>query len=609
MAVLLSPLGGAAAQFFDSNGNPLSGGQVFTYQAGTSTPQATYTTSAGNIQHSNPIILDAAGRVPTGEIWLTDGVSYKFVTKDANSVLIGTYDNIEGINPQLYAQDILYTYPGTGAVQETVQTRLAQYVSVKDFGAVGDGVADDTTAVSNAISSNRNVYFPPGTYLVTSAIIKSNLTNCTLYGAGASVSSIKASSSSSFSNSMIGFVDCSNIYVSNLTFNQNNNSSFTATWPLFIALTSNKISVQSCSFINVTYIGLAFNQVNDFVIANNYLEHNTAVATTNYNINVSSLTTNVSRRGIVKNNILLRSSNIVQGRDIIIDGNIASLSKYGANFVTGGDSGFVYGGYNVINNICNSGSGVDADGINVAGMEIGGINVIVSNNTCNQNGGVGIAMLARDSIISNNTCLGNGQNVGATDIYRSGILMGYADSTVGAYRCTISGNRCGDDGTGRQKYGYYEQGSALNNIELMANNFAGNTTAQTYIQSTNGFYQTNNWTSWTPTVTSVTGTITTVGAVTAKYRLEPKTVYFIVSATITTNGTGGSAINITLPPIQGGISNSNQACYGREDGITGKALTGIILYGTQGINVTFYDATYPGADGAVIQIQGFYEIP
>lgn len=98
MAVNLSPVGGVAAQFFDNDGNVLSGGKIYTYSAGTNTPQTTFTTGAGNIPHANPIILDSAGRVPTGEIWLTDGSAYKFVIKDANDTLIGTYDNIVGIN-------------------------------------------------------------------------------------------------------------------------------------------------------------------------------------------------------------------------------------------------------------------------------------------------------------------------------------------------------------------------------------------------------------------------------------------------------------------------------------------------------------------------------
>ena len=98
MAVNLSPVGGVAAQFFDNDGNVLSGGKIFTYTAGTSTPAVTYTNASGAIAHPNPIILNSAGRVPTGEIWLTDGISYKFVINNSNDVLIGTYDNIVGIN-------------------------------------------------------------------------------------------------------------------------------------------------------------------------------------------------------------------------------------------------------------------------------------------------------------------------------------------------------------------------------------------------------------------------------------------------------------------------------------------------------------------------------
>lgn len=99
MAVFLSPVGGAAVQFFDNSGQVLTGGLLYTYLAGTTTPAATYTSNTGVTFHTNPIILDASGRIPNGgEVWLADGVRYKFVLKDANSVLIGTWDNIIGIN-------------------------------------------------------------------------------------------------------------------------------------------------------------------------------------------------------------------------------------------------------------------------------------------------------------------------------------------------------------------------------------------------------------------------------------------------------------------------------------------------------------------------------
>ena len=80
MAVFLSPVGGAAAQFFTNNGVILSGGKLYTYAAGTTTPAATFTSSSGNTNHTNPIILDSAGRVPGGEIWL-NAPPYKFFNR------------------------------------------------------------------------------------------------------------------------------------------------------------------------------------------------------------------------------------------------------------------------------------------------------------------------------------------------------------------------------------------------------------------------------------------------------------------------------------------------------------------------------------------------
>ena len=110
-AVLLSPFAGVGAQLFDDNGVPLSGGKIYSYLAGTSTPTPTFTTSAGNVAHTNPIVLDAAGRVPTGEIWLSFGNSYKFILEDSASTLIGTFDNIGGVGNGSNVQN----YTGNGS--------------------------------------------------------------------------------------------------------------------------------------------------------------------------------------------------------------------------------------------------------------------------------------------------------------------------------------------------------------------------------------------------------------------------------------------------------------------------------------------------------------
>ena len=95
MSVNLSPIGNGIS-FLGTTGLPLAGGKLYTYQAGSSTPLASYTTINGNIAHANPIILGSDGKLPD-ELWLTYGFNYKLVLTDANDVLIYTYDNIYGI--------------------------------------------------------------------------------------------------------------------------------------------------------------------------------------------------------------------------------------------------------------------------------------------------------------------------------------------------------------------------------------------------------------------------------------------------------------------------------------------------------------------------------
>jgi len=95
MAVNLSPIGNGVS-FLGLTGLPLSGGRLYSYQAGSSTPLATYTTVSGTIANANPIILGTDGRTPN-EVWLTYGYNYKFILQDSVGGTIATYDDIYGI--------------------------------------------------------------------------------------------------------------------------------------------------------------------------------------------------------------------------------------------------------------------------------------------------------------------------------------------------------------------------------------------------------------------------------------------------------------------------------------------------------------------------------
>ena len=83
------------SRFLDANGVPLAGGTVTTYATGTTTPKATYTDTARTAAHTNPIVLDAAGRPPT-TVYLTSG-GYTFLVKDVNGVQQYTWNDIEDV--------------------------------------------------------------------------------------------------------------------------------------------------------------------------------------------------------------------------------------------------------------------------------------------------------------------------------------------------------------------------------------------------------------------------------------------------------------------------------------------------------------------------------
>ncbi len=166
------PLTDIPQQFFDASGNPLSGGTLYAYLAGTSTPTNLFSDNAGTVAGTS-VTLDARGEPTTFKmIWVSTTVNYKFVLKDSLGGTVWTVDDISGT---IDAASVTYTPAGTGAVATTVQAKLRESVSVKDFGAVGDGVTDDTAAFTALTTfcyekAGISVSIPPGVYIVSDTI-------------------------------------------------------------------------------------------------------------------------------------------------------------------------------------------------------------------------------------------------------------------------------------------------------------------------------------------------------------------------------------------------------------------------------------------------------
>ena len=172
--VYLSPIGNQ--QFVDTNGNPLSGGKLYSYAAGSTSARTTYTDSTGATPQANPIILNSLGR-PANPIWLQSGQT-KLVLYDSADNLVQTWDNVSGINDvslaasewtssgltPTYISGTSFSFPGDQTAQALVGRRINSSntagtiysrITVASFGAgiTTITVANDSGTLDSGLSS------------------------------------------------------------------------------------------------------------------------------------------------------------------------------------------------------------------------------------------------------------------------------------------------------------------------------------------------------------------------------------------------------------------------------------------------------------------------
>jgi len=163
-----SPIGNESQQFFGAAGAnfppnlPLNGGFLNTFQAGTSTPIATYANNLGSVQNAVSMQLGPDGRF-AGAVWLLSGQAYKFQLTDSTGFQIWIIDNVTGINDTgvgvtsewiasnavpTYSSATTFTTPGNTTTTFQVGRRVKATVTA---GIVYGSVLTSTFGVSTTV--------------------------------------------------------------------------------------------------------------------------------------------------------------------------------------------------------------------------------------------------------------------------------------------------------------------------------------------------------------------------------------------------------------------------------------------------------------------------
>lgn len=533
-------------QATDNDGNPVNGAKWWFYLTGTSTGTSVYSNSTLATSLGSSVTADSAGWfVP---IYYDDNVLCRAVLKTPAGATIGGHD-IDPINGTIGGASIIFLQAGTGAIAESAQTAIRRVKWAEQFGALGDGVTNDTTALTdffNSAIANPGLphFMRASIYIITSPLPTINVANVWIEGAGADIHDVGANL---VTGTVIKYTGAA-----------------TAT-PLVTITSVSGAANQRVSNVRFTGIGINCNSGCDYGLRlTSLMRCEIDVAVANAKIAGVDMTV-IALLGETKDNQYNR-----------IRLKLRQVEYSGYTLQLGGDA--------TANTSFNE-FWIDAQHFN-------GAAILCTNSDNNDWREVRCFKTGGGTATE---CISlQGSNVGAGSASR--------EERFWALTCNTTAHVYG---TGTYTY------PSINHqiFSLDSDNSspaptidAGGSMHWRYAKSA---LDDDAWIAYTPTITSGTGALTTVVSQAGYYRKFGKRVDFKLSFNITTNGTGATSLLATLPVAPAG--SGGHTCGGKERNLTSKLMSGYIENGTSTVVIQYYDGTYPGANGGVYTMSGSYE--
>ena len=373
----------------------------------------------------------------------------------------------------------------TDASTSPNQNQGGEVVNVKTFGAVGDGVTDDTEAFNGALASlakagGGRCLVPKGTYLISAtknpAITSRVSSNVHLVGEGRGMSILQVAGVPAGN-----FLWCSgdNWSVEDLAIDMQDHFIQRAGFAAVVAAGSNW-RIAKCAIIKIGRRGINVNGG-----ANGYIEGNLFTKTAASPLDNSAIISVVDGKGQFPTNIHIIDNVCVNtmiyfkdGKNSVIARNRVSGSRFGTGVITGVHSDNI----SVINNTCSGGRGRDQTNTYVSGFELWATNSVIANNTSYDNDGSGIAVGGNNCVVIGNRCWNNAALSGV--VGGSGIVaVAHNRLPNAASGSLFMGNSCFDTRPRTamtQAYGYNEPGNGVTDIKYFGNDYDRNKLGSTH---------------------------------------------------------------------------------------------------------------------------------